>query len=328
MESSSVFEWFGHILVDVLGSLALLLSVYVIVKLWSNRRAMAQAERALPELKRTTVRALERQQPGALVELEGTVRCATPLTSPFTGTPCVYYAVTIEKLKPGYRSARREVAFSEERSVPFKLEDETGRVRIDPAGAQFYPDTLLEKKEPGESLFEILRIRREAAVPVGARVYVIGVLQEDRSIGSAHTDGGATPFVIGTGSETDVHRKIKREKRGTWVNIVGITLLFLLVAWGVFQDCTALFGRWVVVVGGGLGHSTKPVGGGRLYATAWVGGCVTIGRGRRGVLRSTGAGRVPSVSLSGDAPLPCAVRGVVKRVSAGWAACVVGESRR
>ncbi len=108
-----------------------------------------RALRAIRRTKTTKAAFLATRRAGELVELQGVVRCATPLTSLYTSTPCVYYRAEI--VKEG-RKGGESKEFAEERSVPFELEDETGRVRVDPAGADIEAKTLLQEELPLNSL--------------------------------------------------------------------------------------------------------------------------------------------------------------------------------
>ncbi len=112
---------------------------------------------------RRTVKVAEltTRRPEDLVELKGVVRCATPLISPVTGTPCVYYT--------GRYGTK---------AIPFELEDETGSVRVDPEGAE------IEGKVDDRGLATLDKQGRVRAVPVGARVYVLGLLREDGTVGA------------------------------------------------------------------------------------------------------------------------------------------------
>lgn len=71
-----------------------------------------------------------------LVEVEGIAKPDQVITSPVSRTPCVYYKVEIEareEEKGGHTSFSR--VGSDTRGEKFYLEDETGKVLVDPEGA-------------------------------------------------------------------------------------------------------------------------------------------------------------------------------------------------
>ncbi len=69
-----------------------------------------------------------------LVELYGTAVCDKELYSPISGAKCVYYAVGAEYYRSGKHGGWVHI-FDDRRSNPFYLQDETGKMLIDPAGA-------------------------------------------------------------------------------------------------------------------------------------------------------------------------------------------------
>ncbi|MBO9350876.1 MAG: hypothetical protein J7449_05300, partial [Thermomicrobium sp.] len=76
---------------------------------------------------------LHERIPGEMVEITGTVHCATPLRSEYTGQPCVYYRTVTERVverqgrsKKGGRLS--EVVAQNEQRIAFEVDDGTGRV--------------------------------------------------------------------------------------------------------------------------------------------------------------------------------------------------------
>jgi len=66
-----------------------------------------------------------------LVELFGKARCATDLSSPVTGAKCIYYRIIGQYYKPGKNGGWKNI-YNDASSVKFFLEDETGKMLIDP----------------------------------------------------------------------------------------------------------------------------------------------------------------------------------------------------
>lgn len=98
-----------------------------------------------------TRRRLSGTQPRAVRDISSTARCRVagmvcavgePLISPLSGRPCVYYETRVSRLvgmDPSALSHKYEIA-AEKRSVPFLLDDGTGRAFVDLKHAE----TLLE----------------------------------------------------------------------------------------------------------------------------------------------------------------------------------------
>ncbi len=143
-----------------------------------------------------------------LVEVKGTVVCDRPLLALLSETPCVFYDQLVEwefeevfyaddeRQKVSHTRIDSEVLAQEQQRIPFWVEDHTGRVLVDPEGAEIIatetvseidsdaglPDSIisrgafsleapwltsLEERQPREYRFQ------EHALPVGATVYVL-----------------------------------------------------------------------------------------------------------------------------------------------------------
>jgi hypothetical protein len=98
-------------------------------------------------------------------EVKGIVRCDNPITSEVAKQPCVYYSMTVtreyeeqytETDKDGNRHQRTKqssdtVANNSQR-VPFWVEDETGRILVDPQGAEVDAVQVVDRYEPAAQL--------------------------------------------------------------------------------------------------------------------------------------------------------------------------------
>ncbi|MDZ7268138.1 MAG: E3 ubiquitin ligase family protein [candidate division KSB1 bacterium] len=143
-----------------------------------------------------------------LIEVKGTVACDRPLVALLSETACVYYDHLVEwefeevfyadeqRQQVSHTRIDTEVLARQQERIPFWVEDHTGRVLVDPAGAEIIagqtvfevdsdaglPDsviargafsmeapwlTSLEERQPREYRFQ------EHAIPVGASVYVL-----------------------------------------------------------------------------------------------------------------------------------------------------------
>ncbi len=94
-------------------------------------------------------------------EVKGFVKCDQPLTSELAKQPCVYYAMTVEEryeetymekdaqgtMQRKTRTGATTVASNSQR-VHFQIEDETGRITVNPNNANIDPIQVISKYEP------------------------------------------------------------------------------------------------------------------------------------------------------------------------------------
>ena len=100
-----------------------------------------------------------------LTHVRGQVLAEETLTSPVTRTPCVFYKVDIEKWeKDENRSGWRHYA-TDRRGVRFYLQDPTGKVLVDPHGADY---DLLRRKQRviGDSGFSLRSLFERKPAPL------------------------------------------------------------------------------------------------------------------------------------------------------------------
>ncbi|MCM2278421.1 MAG: E3 ubiquitin ligase family protein [Oligoflexia bacterium] len=80
-----------------------------------------------------------RSMPLGPVELAGTAVRSSALFSPFTATPCAFFTYRIEEYRSdGKRSRWVTIRQGDSRGEEFAIEDETGRVRVAPEGAEVF----------------------------------------------------------------------------------------------------------------------------------------------------------------------------------------------
>lgn len=153
--------------------------------------------------------------------LAGTVQAAeVTLVSPLQSRPCVYYRASVDA---GDGRSRQRV-FSEERGVGFRLESETGSIRVFPSGAQWdVPDSWsgndLLGDPPG------LELRTGPATTMAA-----GLETREQAVADLLTvhrpeDGGG----VGTSMAAAGGRRSYREARlsvGDAVTVIGMVLPF------------------------------------------------------------------------------------------------------
>jgi hypothetical protein len=167
-----------------------------------------------------------------LNEVKGRARTDAPLTSYLSGTRCVHYRYEVEEHwsrtvtytdSKGKTQTRHESGWttvdSGGESAPFEVEDETGRLRVVPDGAEITAtqvfsetcdedDPLYYAKGPREAVSDSEHERRftEHAIAVGEEVYVIGCarLREDRVEPEIARDRDAELFLISTDTEEEI----------------------------------------------------------------------------------------------------------------------------
>jgi hypothetical protein len=129
------------------------------------------------------------------VELQGRAGARVELEAPLTGLPCVFFRYEIDEERRSGRQRRwTTVARGDSNAEGFYLVDETGRVLVDPAGADLQLDcdwratnpTLGPRLEqvlgrhgiaPGGWLFSRRLRFREWRITAGDPLYVLGVAQ-------------------------------------------------------------------------------------------------------------------------------------------------------
>ncbi|MCP3964338.1 MAG: hypothetical protein GY719_41450 [bacterium] len=198
--------------------------------------------------------------------VEGKVRCAEPLTSELAEVAAVHYSMDVrreaeeprEERGSGHakggstRRASEQVAHSRH-SVAFEVEDATGSLRVDPAGAKFHTEKSLSRFEPtggearrlqvgsvdvelparsGGDGSQTLGYRfEEEVVPVGAEVFVLGQVTDpggELRIGSPEERGR---FVISVKSRTELLQELgsgSKFMRGAAI-VLGVAGVLLLL---------------------------------------------------------------------------------------------------
>ena len=197
--------------------------------------------------------------PGTLVEVKGTLRCESPLTSEMAGERCAYYAsqVTREYLERDYDDddpdRRSEVVAHNEQFAPFFVEDGSGAVAVNAEGAEMDAKQVVNRFERqtggnGPSITlggatinlgggeRTLGFRyTERVLPVDAPVYVLGTVQEDGSIGVPPPSQEGQRFVVSHRSEEALGQSLG--KTVLWLGVGGIASIVVgvvLLVVGIF----------------------------------------------------------------------------------------------
>ena len=108
-----------------------------------------------------------------LVHIRGTATGELTLASPVTHSPCYYYKVDIERWESNPKQGRGWHHYATRRNgVRFSLEDATGRVLVEPSGAEFdlFQSARVEIGNRGLSLWRLLGGRGDATPAAGVEV--------------------------------------------------------------------------------------------------------------------------------------------------------------
>jgi hypothetical protein len=221
-----------------------------------------------------------------LVEVVGRVRCGTPLTSFLAERACVWYRWSVEEHwsrtvtetstdSKGNRTTttRRESGWSTVASggdeAAFELYDESGAVRVQPAGARVdaehalaydcgRSDPIYYGKGPAGSVMNSDERRRftESVLPVDGSLYAIGQARERSDAVAAEIayDRAAPMYVLSMRGERSV-------ERGYFWAALSCEVLGLLVAGGGAAAYGANLFDADPVLAGGVGAVA--------YAAAW-----------------------------------------------------------
>ena len=170
--------------------------------------------------------AINQVRAGQPAAVQGLVKLDQPLTTPISHQSCVYYEYRMEQLKITYDAKGQEkhhwvMVAHDRKSTPFWLQDESGRISIDPSGASFMAKPLSRRKlgvgdvinDPGlAKIFAAVaspNIRvQEKVLLVNSPAYVYG--QADAGQQGLVMHQGAGEFIISYQSEKELQASIRR----------------------------------------------------------------------------------------------------------------------
>jgi hypothetical protein len=191
--------------------------------------------------------------PGSVVEVKGTLRCEAPLESEMAGERCAYYSSRVirEYMRQDHdddndvgSDRRSETISHSERFAPFSVEDATGSVLVNAEGAEIDAKEVMDRFERhtdgssvtiagatinlggGERTIGFRSV--ESVLPVDAPIYVLGVVNEDGSIGAPAGDRDER-FVVSYRSEEALGAQIGKDAR-----VLGLVAAGLAVGGVVF----------------------------------------------------------------------------------------------
>lgn len=177
-------------------------------------------------------------------EIKGTIECAEPLTAELSGTPCVWYGMSVqERYQDTYQEADANgrvhtrtrtgsnTVASNTRSVRFQVRDTTGTITVDPKRAKVEGHTVVDRHEPASGTESALQFGTfsfslspspsgrkilgyhytEQLIPLGGQVYVFGEASDrDGELVVREPMEKEKPFIISVRSEEEITQGLER----------------------------------------------------------------------------------------------------------------------
>lgn len=251
----------------IIGSLFVLIALAFAIGYLVQRRKYGTI-RATPTFSVEQLQALSddlarRGEAGSLrfiTEVKGRAGCDQPLVSELTETECVYYRMKVEweyeeifyeqegDERREHKREEEEVLAEKKETALFWIEDATGRIQIDPEGAELIAQQTLSRVDDDEGLpDEEIRMGRfvieapwktcdeerrpkeyrfeEEAIPLGHEVYVLGEAVDSDGVLRMQKPMRGGKFIISTRRE----ESLLREGRLTMIGLVLGAIVFGLV---------------------------------------------------------------------------------------------------
>jgi hypothetical protein len=231
------------------GMLLLLIALSIAMIAW-RRESGLLAMRDTPTISIAELNARHRhaihglKRLGEPIEVVGTIECDEPLVAPYSETVCVAYNYSVNEsserysIRPGKPSSR-DYAFGgrdeQRRHVArFYVRDASGRVAIDPVGAQIDMLETVARYEAYSGLAGSERRiwREERALPLGNRVYVLGYLLSDQDeplLGSHPLEPGRR-FLISYRDEASLSSQVRLQAYALYAGAI-IAAAAAVAAW-------------------------------------------------------------------------------------------------
>lgn len=203
-----------------------------------------------------------------LSEVKGIVKCAKPLSGELSKQPCVYYTMDVsERYEETYyekdskgNSVRRTrtgstTVASNSQSVHFEVEDASGRITVNPNGADIDPVQVVSKYEPsmqgrnsisfGSFSFNVARSTgdrkilgyefTEKIIPLDRRVYVIGEASDSTGeLMIQQPSEKGKPFIVTLKSEEELTKGTESNIKALMIGaIVSLIAGLGAIAYGI-----------------------------------------------------------------------------------------------
>jgi len=205
-----------------------------------------------------------------IVEVKGKVACTNPILSELSRKECVHYSMSIvrkweEKYWETDSEGRRvqstrqgsDTVAHNERSIPFFVEDSTGRIKINPEGAEMVREKVFSQFKPGDISSGSISIgsfsisipsiisgsgRRtigyeyeESIIPVDREIYVLGeAVDSSGELTMQKPYDNKQKFIISIKSEEELKRSIEGTMKAMLIGGIiselgGISIMILRI---------------------------------------------------------------------------------------------------
>jgi hypothetical protein len=220
------------------------------VLLFFGRRAQAKTN-LLQSVATSSVKDLPNLLPDEMVEVKGTIRSDSPLTSEYANKPCVWYSSQVireyekrERNSEGNMVTNRtsETISSNKQMTPFFVEDATGKVEVHLEGADIDAPTILDRFEDKNSgstgpSITIAGVSISTgdddrtlgyryivkALEVDKPIYVLGSVREDGTIGAPTHSDKNRKFIVSYRTEEQLHASWG--KQAFWMGTSAVTIV-------------------------------------------------------------------------------------------------------
>jgi hypothetical protein len=194
-----------------------------------------------------------------MTEVKGRIVCNDPLISELSQSTCVYYRMQVEReYEETYyvrdeqgrshrktRTASMTVA-SNQRSVPFLIEDNTGIIRVDPTGAEMITEKALSRYETTRGQMRvgdfsiyidgydgdrrILGYRfEENIIPINRDLYILGAATEREGELCIVNPQESGQFIISLKSEEELTKSKQSSAKWTLIGAIGCSLIGVIL---------------------------------------------------------------------------------------------------
>jgi LemA protein len=151
-------------------------------------------------------------------EFSGLAVSDAPTVSPGTRTLCVWYDWQLQELVSSGKNSTWKTRDHRRHEQPFFVEDDTGRLRVDPRGAQFDGLRAHTMEVPGRSKRKWRQV--ELLLPMHGSVYALGpvrVCPSSNPVVLELASNGEDEFFISDDAE---HKVARRYQVWAWVSLV------------------------------------------------------------------------------------------------------------
>ena len=180
-----------------------------------------------------------RSVPMGLVHVQGKSTGGAPLTSPLTRVSCYYYEVKVEKRVKRDNREEWETTSTEKVESPFYLEDESGKILVNPQNAEFdVPRTFMGELRP-KALLSVGRSSRSfdesLGVPAPTDEHLRAYLTGQSSSARAALQSSSVPGAKAMDKALAVAQKI--QALGVSVGAGGISMDFGAHTYRLTETC-------------------------------------------------------------------------------------------